>query len=118
LCGVFGHHVRLVCERDGYREFACHCGHTFLKADRDLTHITHPAICVVSGHRIRYVASRGGYMEYVCRDCGHPFCFAEPSDFRRPAPGSRLQAPGSRLLTADSRLPDSPTPRLPDSPTP
>ncbi len=79
LCGLFGHEVHLVSERDGYREFACHCGHTFLKSERDVTHITHPAICVVSGHRIRYVTSRGGYMEYVCRDCGHPFCFAEPA---------------------------------------
>ena len=78
LCGLFGHDVHLVCDRNGYREFACHCGHTFLKAERDVTYITHPAICVVSGHRIQYVASRGGYMEYVCRDCGHPFCFAGP----------------------------------------
>jgi DNA-directed RNA polymerase subunit RPC12/RpoP len=77
LCGLFGHDVHVVTDRNGYREFACHCGHTFLKAERDVTHITHPAICVVSGHRIRYVASRGGYMEYVCRDCGHPFCFAQ-----------------------------------------
>jgi DNA-directed RNA polymerase subunit RPC12/RpoP len=77
LCGLFGHDVHVVADRHGYREFACHCGHTFLKAERDVTHITHPAICVVSGHRIRYVATRGGYLEYVCRDCGHPFCFAE-----------------------------------------
>ncbi len=80
LCGIFGHDVHLVADRDGYREFACHCGHTFLKAREGLTHITHPAICVVSGHRIRYVTSRGGYTEYICRDCGHPFCFAEASD--------------------------------------
>src|SRR5688572_18100726 len=52
-CGLFGHDVHVVTDRNGYREFACHCGHTFLKAERDVTHITHPAICVVSGHRDR-----------------------------------------------------------------
>jgi hypothetical protein len=75
-CAVWGHEV------DNHRffdEFACHCGHSFLKAQRDVAHITHPAICVVSGHRVQYVASRCGYQEYVCRDCGHPFCFAEPN---------------------------------------
>lgn len=78
LCGLFGHDVHGVADRDGYREFACHCGHTFLKPRQDVTHITHPAICVVSGHRISYVASRGGYMEYVCRDCGHPSASLSP----------------------------------------
>jgi DNA-directed RNA polymerase subunit RPC12/RpoP len=77
LCGLFGHDVHVVGDRDGYREFACHCGHTFLKPQQALTHITHPAICVLSGHRITYLASRAGFLEYVCRDCGHPFCFAE-----------------------------------------
>jgi DNA-directed RNA polymerase subunit RPC12/RpoP len=79
VCGIFGHHVHMVADRNGYREFACHCGHTFLKPQEGLRHITHPAICVMSGHRIRYVTRRAGYLEYVCRHCGHPFCFAEPS---------------------------------------
>jgi DNA-directed RNA polymerase subunit RPC12/RpoP len=79
LCGIFGHRVHQVTDRDGFREFACHCGHTFLKPENDAqVQIKHPAICVVSGHRIRFVARRGGYAEYVCRDCGHPFCFADP----------------------------------------
>ena len=79
LCGIFGHHVHVVTDRDGFREFACHCGHTFLKSQDDQQlHIKHPAICVASGHRIRFVARRAGYAEYVCRDCGHPFCFADP----------------------------------------
>ena len=81
LCGLFGHDVHVVADRNGYREFACHCGHTFLKhldAASEVTHITHPAICVFSGHRIGYLTRRGGYLEYVCRDCGHPFCFVEP----------------------------------------
>ena len=77
LCGIFGHHVHVVGDRDGFREFACHCGHTFLKPlHHAQLHITHPPICVASGHRIRFVARRGGYAEFVCRDCGHPFCFA------------------------------------------
>jgi hypothetical protein len=66
-----------VTDRDGFAEYACHCGHTFLKARGTLEHITHPLICVASGHRIRYVTSRGGYSEYVYGDCGHPFCFAQ-----------------------------------------
>jgi DNA-directed RNA polymerase subunit RPC12/RpoP len=78
LCGLFGHRVRQVATRDGFAEYGCHCGHTFLKSERALAKITHPLICVVAGHFIRYVTSRGGYAEYVCRNCGHPFCFAEP----------------------------------------
>jgi len=77
LCGLFGHRVDHVTDRNGFSEYACHCGHSFLKVQGDVVHITHPMICVVSGHRIRYVVSRGGYAEYVCRDCGHPFCFVE-----------------------------------------
>ena len=76
-CGLFGHRVHHVTDRDGFSEYACHCGHTFLKHQGELRHITHPMICVVSGHRIRYVSGREGYAEYVCRDCGHPFCFAK-----------------------------------------
>lgn len=78
LCGLFGHKVRHVTDRNGFSEYACRCGHTFLKQHGDMSHITHPMICVASGHRIRYVESRGGYAEFVCRDCGHPFCFIAP----------------------------------------
>lgn len=77
LCGLFGHRVHHVTDRHGFSEYACHCGHSFLKVQGDMAHITHPMICVASGHRIRYVESRGGYAEYVCRDCGHPFCFVK-----------------------------------------
>ncbi len=78
LCGIFGHKVHAVVDRDGFRELACHCGHTFLKPlGEEGLHITHPLICVASGHRIRFVSRRNGYAEFVCRDCGHPFCFAD-----------------------------------------
>jgi hypothetical protein len=88
FCGLFGHRVRHVTTRDGFEEYACFCGHSFLKeiytpnrvSRRDPSIIRHPAICVVSGHFIRYLTSRGGFAEYVCRNCGHPFCFAEGSD--------------------------------------
>src|SRR5262249_41966879 len=33
LCGLFGHRVAPVTIRDGFAEYACHCGHTFLIAD-------------------------------------------------------------------------------------
>jgi DNA-directed RNA polymerase subunit RPC12/RpoP len=77
LCGLFGHAVKHIIDRNGFSEYACRCGHTFLKARGAVSHIRHPWICVVSGHRVRYVESRGGYAEYVCRDCGHPFLFAQ-----------------------------------------
>jgi DNA-directed RNA polymerase subunit RPC12/RpoP len=76
-CGLFGHsQVHLVATRDGFQEYACVCGHTFLKAEAALTRITHPLVCILAGHFIRFVAHRRGYGEYVCRNCGHPFCFA------------------------------------------
>lgn len=79
LCGLFGHRVHLVTERDGFAEYACGCGHSFLTERTGDEHvIRHPMICVLSGHFVRYVTSRGGYSEYVCRNCGHPFCFADP----------------------------------------
>ncbi len=86
LCGLFGHRVRHVTTRDGFEEYACFCGHSFLKelsafaqgASADHTQkIRHPMICVVSGHFSHFMAKRGGYVEYVCRNRGHPFCFAQ-----------------------------------------
>jgi hypothetical protein len=83
LCGLFGHHVRHVSTRDGFEEYACFCGHSFLKeiykhgrSSPDPKVIRHPASCVVSGHFIHFLTRRGGYAEYVCVNCGHPFCFA------------------------------------------
>ena len=76
LCGLFGHHVVAVTERDGLTEYACGCGHSFLRDEPDLRVIRHPAICVAAGHWIRFLTTRAGYSEYVCRNCGHPFCFA------------------------------------------
>ena len=78
LCGLFGHRVHRVTVRDGFVEHACHCGHSFLKHEQPMEVIRHPMVCVVAGHFVRYVASRAGYSEYVCRNCGHPFCFADP----------------------------------------
>jgi hypothetical protein len=79
LCGLFGHHVHFVAERDGFVEYACFCGHTFLKSAAGLDVVRHPLSCVVRGHDVRFVTSRGGYGEYVCEGCGHPFCFSEPA---------------------------------------
>lgn len=76
LCGLFGHRVRHVSTRKGFEEYACHCGHSFLKETTVSGKIRHPAICVVSGHFIHFLAKRGGFAEYVCVNCGHTFCFA------------------------------------------
>ena len=84
LCGLFGHRARHVATRHGLEEYACFCGHSFLKESDKPKGLSpqervlrHPAICVVSGHFIHFLTRRGGYAEYVCRNCGHPFCFAE-----------------------------------------
>ena len=64
LCGLFGHRVHLATTRDGFAEYACHCGHTFLKPGTGLSKITHPPVCVAAGHFIRFVTRRAGYAEY------------------------------------------------------
>src|SRR6187549_2752027 len=76
LCGLFGHRARHITTRDGFQEYACFCGHSFLKAGESkdsplqaaveagfqtrLKKIRHPAICVVSGHFIHFLTKRGG----------------------------------------------------------
>jgi hypothetical protein len=74
-CGLFGHRVSAVAVRDGYVEYACHCGHSFLKPGAGTHTIRHPLVCFFTAHRIRFLARRAGFAEYVCDDCGHPFCF-------------------------------------------
>jgi hypothetical protein len=91
LCGLLGHRVRLVVARNGFCEYACACGHTFLRNTDQEQRISHPVICVVAGHFLRYVTSRCGYAEYVCRNCGHPFCFVE-SDRAVPTPARAERA--------------------------
>ena len=76
-CGLFGHRVQPVATRDGFVEYACHCGHSFLKASEPTPTIRHPLTCFFRAHRIRFLARRCGYAEYICADCGHPFCFAD-----------------------------------------
>jgi DNA-directed RNA polymerase subunit RPC12/RpoP len=76
LCGLFGHRAKHVATRNGYEEYACFCGHSFLKLDTVSGKIRHPAICVIAGHFIHFLTTRRGYAEYVCINCGHPFCFA------------------------------------------
>ena len=75
VCGLFGHRVQAVATRDGFVEYACHCGHSFLKGAGGARKIRHPLVCFFRAHRIRYLTRRNGYAEYVCTDCGHPFCF-------------------------------------------
>lgn len=80
-CSVFGHDVHHVARRQGSDEYACGCGHSFLKHDAALDHIDHPLVCFFQGHRIEWFASRGMLDEYVCRDCGHPFCFTDRAEW-------------------------------------
>lgn len=73
LCGLFGHDVHVVGERQGLTEYACGCGHSFLLAPRGLSKVRHPLVCTLSGHRVTFVERRDAYREHRCRDCGHTF---------------------------------------------
>ena len=79
LCGVFGHRVHRVTDRDGGTEYACHCGHSFVHQPRQREIVHHPLVCVLLGHWVTFASIRSGYSEYACRTCGHPFLFATPS---------------------------------------
>jgi len=74
-CGLFGHRVHVVETGSTATEYACRCGHSFVKAQRALTVIRHPLSCVVLGHFLAINEVRGEWAEYVCLRCGHPFCF-------------------------------------------
>ena len=74
-CGPLGHCVHLVATRDGLNEYACYCGHSFLKEQPGISKIRHPWICLLSGHSVRYLGRRFGHAEFLCRNCGHPFYF-------------------------------------------
>lgn len=73
-CSLFGHHVHVVGERAGFTEYACACGHSFLKSREGMEKITHPWICTIAGHSVCFLTARNGYLEYLCRHCGHAFC--------------------------------------------
>ena len=73
LCNLLGHEVHHVTERQASHEYACHCGHTFLKAEGNAKTITHPLICLVTGHSVNQIAQRNGLAELLCRNCGHTF---------------------------------------------
>ncbi len=76
LCNLFGHRVHEVTRRHGYTEYACGCGHSFLRPQAGLTVVRHPPICTLAGHFIRFVEMRGSLSECVCRNCGHTFLFS------------------------------------------
>jgi hypothetical protein len=80
LCGLLGHRVERAGDRHGLVEYACHCGHTFLQTEHQLSTIRHPIACVVGGHWIRFLTRRAMFSEFVCSTCGHPFCFANARD--------------------------------------
>jgi hypothetical protein len=75
LCNLFGHRVHHVTARNGLHEYACDCGHTFLKEDNGRDYVKHPPICLFAGHFLRFTERRDGYDEYLCRNCGHTFSF-------------------------------------------
>ena len=77
LCNLFGHDVHRVTWRHGLTEYACGCGHSFLRQDPNLQVAKHPPICLFAGHFVRFVERRWGYAEYVCKNCGHTFSFVE-----------------------------------------
>jgi DNA-directed RNA polymerase subunit RPC12/RpoP len=74
-CGLVGHRVHVVTMRSKTTEYACLCGHPFVKAESALTMIRHPLACVLLGHFVTINDIRGPWAEYLCRRCGHPFYF-------------------------------------------
>jgi hypothetical protein len=103
-CGLFGHRVQAVAERDGFIEYACFCGHSFLKKSGGARTIRHPLVCFFFAHRIVFVTARAGYAEYVCEDCGHPFCFAVPGQSIEPA-DQELRSDAAISVHSSSRVP-------------
>jgi len=75
LCNLFGHSVHHVTARNGFHEYACDCGHSFLKPESRKDVVKHPPICLFAGHFLRFTDRRGDYDEYICRNCGHTFYF-------------------------------------------
>jgi DNA-directed RNA polymerase subunit RPC12/RpoP len=75
LCGLAGHRVHIVAERNGGTEYACDCGHSFLLQADGATKVSHPSVCVFGGHRLKFLCRRAGYEEYLCGMCGHLFLF-------------------------------------------
>lgn len=82
LCGLFGHRVHRVGERDGGVEYACHCGHSFVQQPDRQSLVHHPLSCVLLGHWVSFVRPRGRFSEYACVTCGHPFLFARRRQLR------------------------------------
>ncbi|HUG52543.1 MAG TPA: hypothetical protein VMR21_03040 [Vicinamibacteria bacterium] len=79
-CGLVGHDVHEVGERDGFAEYACGCGHPFLVEGRGRRRVTHPLVCVASGHRVGFLTRRDGLREHRCVDCGHTFVVRPPAE--------------------------------------
>ena len=74
-CGLFGHRVHVVRTETETTEYACRCGHTFVRHPEGRSLVRHPLRCVLLGHWISFVDTRGRFSEYACRTCGHPFLF-------------------------------------------
>ena len=102
LCGLFGHRVHPVTERDGGTEYACGCGHTFVHHPAERTLVRHPLRCVLLGRWIAFIERRGRFSEYACRACGHPFLF-KSADGRCSVPDDRL-VEERRELGADREI--------------
>jgi DNA-directed RNA polymerase subunit RPC12/RpoP len=81
-CGLFGHLVHQVAERNGGVEYACHCGHSFVHQPDRQSLVRHPLACVLLGHWVAFVRPRGAFSEYACVTCGHPFLFAQRKRLR------------------------------------
>ena len=75
LCNLFGHEVHHVTARHGVHEYACDCGHSFLKREAGRSAVKHPPVCLLAGHYLRFTERRNNYDEYLCRNCGHTFYF-------------------------------------------
>ena len=42
--------MHFVASRQGFHEYACDCGHSFLKAEPGRSEVKHPPVCLFAGH--------------------------------------------------------------------
>jgi hypothetical protein len=77
LCNLFGHKVHQVTTRHNRTEYACDCGHSFLKRQAGMATVKHPLTCLLVGHFVHFLEVRSGCVEFLCHKCGHTFCFKE-----------------------------------------
>ena len=75
VCGLLGHRVHVVTTGPNTTEYACRCGHPFIKNAERSQSDSSPADLCLGWNFVTVNQTRGEWTEFVCLRCGHPFCF-------------------------------------------